>query len=105
MAMARSPFTPGESVKSVEQEEVVAAQIEVPLGEVPEGVHITRRVSLMRLSRLEAENMRRLMQGLVARGERLRPTQAQNAEGNPGRPVTNTNDAVRWLLQNLYAED
>lgn len=67
----------------------------IPLGEIPPGAHVSRRVDmhLAGPDRQLAETLKRIFEGLYEAGEKL--------PGN--RPIRNTADAIRWLLYRVQA--
>lgn len=66
------------------------ARVDLPLGEVPPGVFVSRHVEVQ-LSREQARAMRRLYEGLMNTNARLAS----------GRRVKSPADAVRFILEQL----
>lgn len=64
--------------------------IEVPLGEIPPAVYITRHVEV-NLDHLQSCTLRRVFEGLDSSGARL----------VNGKRVASSSDVVRWLLEQV----
>lgn len=65
--------------------------IELPLGELPEKIYIIRRVDISRLSMEQAQNLRRIQEGL----------DGEKAVLKSGRRVVNGNDAIKFILESF----
>lgn len=64
--------------------------IEVPLGEIPPAVYITRHIEV-NLDHVQSCTLRRVFEGLDASGARL----------VNGKRVASASDVVRWLLEQV----